>query len=121
MSICVICKIEVRGGLHTDGDGYNDGRHVDFDPGPFQFYCWKCHKQAPDHNAKITRRFREQGMCGFLEAWIGRCQNSAPCAKHNSQLCWCGVLATRNCDVAGTFVCGYPMCDNHQCKIHGDE
>lgn len=117
---CSICNTPSKGGLYTNGDGYGDAKIVDFDPGPFLFYCWACSDQAPNHNEEITRLFIEKGMCGFLEAWVGRCTNTAPCVKHTTQTCWCGKQATRNCDVTGTLVCGAPLCAEHECKIGGE-
>ena len=52
--------------------------------------------------------------CGFIEAWIGACTNERPCEKHRNQNCWkCDAPATRNCSVAGSLVCGVPMCEKH--------
>lgn len=62
--------------------------------------------------------------CPFLEAYIGRCGNTAVegsdfCEKHAEYRCWCGAQATHNCDVAVSLVCGAPLCDNHDCHYTG--
>jgi len=49
--------------------------------------------------------------CGFNQAWIGPCKNTAPCEKHADLVCEsCGAPATRSCDETGQFVCGAPLC-----------
>ena len=113
---CTECGKEMQGGVWTNGDGFGDGKYVDIDPGPHKPYCWDCHDQgkAPDLNKEIDKLFQESGMCGFLEAWIGRCRNPKPCTKHHDQKCWkCGELAVKNCSIAGALVCGAPECKEH--------
>ena len=98
---CVICGKET-GGLYTNGDGYGDGQHVGIDAGPLKHYCWEHADQAPDLAADINDGFRELGLCGFLDAWVGRCRNKQPCSKHESQTCVsCGERATHSCDETG--------------------
>lgn len=58
--------------------------------------------------------FAERGLCGFLEAWIGRCKNSKPCSRHMNEKCWkCGKPAIKNCAEASSLVCGIPECSDH--------
>jgi len=54
--------------------------------------------------------------CIFNVAWCGRCAAEATdgrfCAKHKAEVCVvCGAQATKECDYAGQFVCGSPLCD----------
>ncbi|MEK9954773.1 MAG: hypothetical protein VW577_05145 [Pelagibacteraceae bacterium] len=52
-------------------------------------------------------------ICGFDEAWIGKCKNPKPCEKHaDLKCCVCGESATHNCEETGQFVCGAPLCDD---------
>ena len=70
--------------------------------------------------------------CRFDKAYQGQCENVAPrpvvdgpwpyCEEHKSMVCcFCGKHATRECDHAGQFVCGYPLCDDcvHDEKTYG--
>lgn len=57
--------------------------------------------------------------CKFDLAWIGPCKKETSgrfCDDHAKEKCWCGEQAVRQCDVAGSFVCGSPICGDHQCK-----
>lgn len=57
----------------------------------------------------------EQEKCPYVLAWIGRCdKDGAPyCDKHIGVLCVvCQKQATKECDYAGQFVCGSPLCDD---------
>lgn len=59
--------------------------------------------------------------CRFDECWVGTCNAEVVdgedfCEKHLGQKCWCGEQATRNCSIACSFVCGAPLCDEHECK-----
>lgn len=113
---CSICEREMEGGVWTNGDGFGDGKYVGMDPGPLRPYCWNCYDKGrvPDLNKEIDKLFAERGWCGFLEAWVGRCRNPKPCAKHQDQKCWkCGEPAISNCSIAGTLVCGMPECAEH--------
>lgn len=113
---CTICGREMEGGIWTNGDGFSDGKYVGIDPGEHKPYCWDCHDQgkAPDFNKEIDALFQEKGMCGFLEAWVGRCRNLKPCIKHQDQKCWkCEEPAVQNCSIASSFVCGMPECAEH--------
>jgi hypothetical protein len=52
-------------------------------------------------------------LCGFNEAWIGKCKNPKPCEKHKDKVCEsCGKPATQSCESTGQFVCGAPLCDD---------
>lgn len=114
MSTCIHCHKEAEGGCYTNGDGYGDGKHVGLEAGPHLFFCWDCIEHTPEHGPKIDDLFAANGMCGFLEAWIGRCRNPKPCDKHQSQKCWkCGGPAVRNCDHTSALVCGMPECKDH--------
>ena len=110
---CVVCGAD-NGGVYTNGDGYGDGKYVGVTPPPWGFWCWEHSKQAPNLDRQIDAAFAEHGLCGFLEAWIGRCRNLKPCEKHASQRCWkCGAPAVRNCPDTSTLVCGVPECAEH--------
>ena len=114
---CSVCEKVMEGGIWTNGDGFGDAKYVDITVGDFKGYCWDCYKQgkAPDHNNEIDKAFITKGMCGFLEAWVGRCRHSKPCDKHSQQECWkCGKPATRNCNYTGSLVCGVPECSEHR-------
>lgn len=55
--------------------------------------------------------------CVFNKAWIGPCGDEADasgfCATHRGLKCVsCKKQATRECDEAGSLVCGYPLCDD---------
>lgn len=118
MSECMICHEQKQGGIHTNGDGFGDAKHVNIVPPEWAFYCWDCYEKHPEKvpnlDNQITEAFRKAGMCGFLEAWIGRCRNATPCAKHEREKCWkCGQSAVSNCSVAGSLVCGMPQCAEH--------
>lgn len=55
----------------------------------------------------------ENEVCGFDEAWIGKCKHEKPCAKHDGLICVsCGNPATHSCYETGQFVCGFPVCDD---------
>lgn len=115
---CILCGTTDGGGLYTNGDGFGDGKHVGVEPLPWGKYCWRCvreHKEKiPDQRAEIDAAFAARGLCGFEEAWVGRCKNSKPCVKHVNQKCWkCGQPATRNCNYACSLVCGMPECAEH--------
>lgn len=114
MSTCTRCGEWKRGGIYTNGDGYGDATYVDITPVVFGFYCWDCKDYTPDLTEEIDKAFVKYGMCGFLEAWIGRCRNEKSCDKHISQRCfYCKGQAVRNCSHAVSLVCGMPECDEH--------
>lgn len=116
MSICVSCNKNHEGGVYTNGDGFGDAKYVGISTGRYLFYCWDCYNngEAPDFNKAIDVAFATANMCGFLEAWIGRCRNTNPCSTHISQKCWkCGARAVKNCAEADTLVCGTPECAEH--------
>ncbi len=119
---CASCGKEFDSGMWTNGDGFGDGKYVGITVGDFKGYCWDCVKagKSPDLNKQIDRAFEERSMCGFLEAWVGRCRNPKPCAKHSPQKCWkCGKPAIRNCPSAIGLVCGMPECADHpHSEIH---
>jgi len=114
---CFSCGKEItEGSIWTNGDGYGDGKYVGIIPPDYQSYCWDCYrnKKAPDLTKVIDEAFAKAGMCGFTEAWIGRCRNQKPCTKHNSERCWkCGKPAIRNCSHSISLVCGMPECADH--------
>lgn len=71
--------------------------------------------------ATTKKKAKTADVCGFDEAWIGKCQNSIPCEKHANKKCVsCQALATRNCEETGQFVCGFPLCDNCEHAIAPD-
>lgn len=115
MSVCVVCNKEKESGVITNGDGYGDAKYVGIVPPEWAFYCWDCYDQAaPDLSKRIDEAFVREGMCGFLEAWIGRCREPEPCPKHSGQKCWkCGERATSNCPETFSLVCGVPQCAKH--------
>jgi hypothetical protein len=114
-SYCSLCGAEMNGGLWTSGDGYGDTKHVGIIAPEMRGFCWPCVKtrnsEIPDLTKDIDRAFAARDWCGFLEAWIGRCRNPKPCAKHANEKCAsCGSPATGNCSQTGQFVCGAPLC-----------
>ena len=114
---CSSCGKEMEGGIWTNGDGFGDAKYVDIEVGKFKGYCWDCYREgkAPNFAKQIDKAFTDKGMCGFLEAFIGRCRNSKPCAKHSEQKCWkCGKPAIRNCSATSSLVCGVPECAEHR-------
>lgn len=114
---CSSCGKEMEGGVYTDGDGFSDGKYVRITPPKFKGYCWDCYDagKAPDLTKEIDKAFADRGMCGFLEAWVGRCRNPKPCLKHSEQKCWkCNKPAVRNCNATGALVCGVPECSEHR-------
>lgn len=68
-------------------------------------------------------------------SWVGRCNNiavnvtdnpidyepgrAALCSKHLKDRCACGKPAIRDCENAGSLVCGRPLCANCKCTAHG--
>lgn len=58
-------------------------------------------------------------------SWIGRCKEEAVtsdpalCEKHAKNKCWCGAPAVRDCEIAGSLVCGAPLCADHGCSYKG--
>lgn len=56
--------------------------------------------------------------CKYNLAWQGRCKKEALegseyCEDHKGILCCvCKEQANRECDYAGQFVCGVPLCEN---------
>ena len=59
-------------------------------------------------------------LCRFVRAWIGPCGKDAKegefCGDHKRERCWCGNQAYRECEVASSFVCGAPLCEEHECR-----
>lgn len=115
---CQICGEKSFAGILTDGDPYSDGPFVGIPLGPMVKTCPKCKgkypEKVPDFDEEIDAAFKQQGLCGFLEAYQGRCRNKKPCQKHQDLTCWkCGEKATRNCPTASSFVCGQPCCNEH--------
>jgi hypothetical protein len=65
-------------------------------------------------------------MCGFDEAWRGKCKNLAVkngrCKEHADLVCVsCGKPATHSCSETGQLVCGAPLCDDceHTTSMEG--
>ncbi len=114
LDTCTNCSEEKSGGIWTNGDGYGDAKYVDIVTGELRFFCWDCKDAVPNFTEEIDQAFIEYEMCGFLEAWIGRCRRDRPCDKHINQRCWkCGEQAVRNCNHAVSLVCGMPECAQH--------
>ena len=116
MSVCAGCGKKSCGGVYTNGDGCSDGKYVGIIAGELKLYCWDCYEdgKAPDLNSDIDDKFKKQDLCGFNEAWIGRCREKKPCEKHKDIKCWkCGSPAVANCSFAGSLVCGTPYCRDH--------
>lgn len=64
-----------------------------------------------------------ENNCRYTIAWFGPCKKPADesgfCPKHNGTLCECGKQATKECPMAGSMLCGKPICDDHNyCKWH---
>lgn len=62
--------------------------------------------------------------CVFEECWVGQCKAAGSgepvlCERHREDTCWCGAQAIRQCGVAGSFVCGAPLCGVHECAHVG--
>ncbi len=99
------------------------------DLGDGEFFCWnkKCwNKSVEQFSAKKSasiEKHRREGLCIFEQAWIGLCSKNAVadqvvCSDHLGTKCRCGAQATRECSNAGSFVCGRPLCNEHQCPQH---
>lgn len=117
MSVCASCG-EATGNytLMSDGDPYGDAKFVGIPVGSMKPYCLNCSMSGnyPNLSDEIGVEYVSRGWCGFLEAWVGRCRNAQPCSRHSNEKCWkCGELATRNCGMAGSLVCGVPECAKH--------
>lgn len=69
--------------------------------------------------AKATLLELRPKACAFQMAWAGCCRNAAVagevyCGEHLSLACRvCQEQATHLCPVAGSLVCGEPICDKH--------
>lgn len=118
---CTSCGKPTLGGVHTNGDGYSsDAKHVGIEAPASGFFCWDCYLagELPEEMKTLKRRINEAfeaaGMCGYLEAYRGRCRQQKDGCKHRERRCWkCGRPATSECSSAGSFVCGMPQCDDH--------
>lgn len=115
-SSCSLCGAEMDGGLWTNGDGFGDAKHVGLVAPDMRGFCWECVRtrgaEIPDLAKQIQEAFAERQMCGFLEAWIGRCRELQPCKKHSGRVCAsCGAPATQSCSETGQFVCGEYLCN----------
>lgn len=59
------------------------------------------------------------GECPFSVAWVGKCKNIPEigeiyCSKHKNVKCFkCDAQAVRDCEHTSQFVCGVPMCKEH--------
>jgi hypothetical protein len=62
--------------------------------------------------------------CVWDRAWVGPCNVESDqrlCVKHRGQKCTdCDNEAVGECESAGQFVCGYPLCEDHRglCSSH---
>lgn len=62
------------------------------------------------------------GACAFNRAWMPRCGAPAPfgapfCPEHEARKCAvCGGQAVKECDTAGSLVCGTPLCATCACS-----
>lgn len=59
-----------------------------------------------------------------MKSWVGVCGKPASgdpplCEEHSTDKCWCGRPAVNDCSSAGSFVCGTPLCADHDCPAHG--
>ena len=110
---CEVCGKD-QGGVYSNGDPYGDAKYVGIETGPSRHWCWDHADQVVSPDDEIDAAFARRGWCGFVEAWVGRCRNPIPCARHKDQRCWkCGKPATKNCGQAGSLVCGVPECKDH--------
>ena len=56
--------------------------------------------------------------------WVGKCEKEATvgdfCDDHSKEMCnTCGIkIATCECVMASSLVCGNPLCNDCKCKIH---
>ncbi len=58
----------------------------------------------------------EEGLCGFIRCWIGKCEN-VNCKLHKDLKCKCGSKATHDCpETHGAFVCGRDLCGSCSCS-----
>ena len=118
------CQHESGGGVNTNFDSYGTRKKLGLPVNNWQHICWPCWEEwgrdiDQQARAETDAAPRAQGLCGFLEAWIGHCLETAPCGKHQSKQCWeCKAPATRNCAHTGSFVCGTPECAEHS-HTHG--
>ena len=61
-------------------------------------------------------------LCGYRMAYIyqpcmrNRVPGETACEKHLEKKCWCGEQAVKECSIASSFVCGAPLCADHECR-----
>lgn len=79
-------------------------------------------KTMPADEAKnLGDEVVDRETCGFMVAWVGRCKESKPCAKHGGRICTsCGAPAIQECDSTGQFVCGEYLCGECEHTIFPD-
>lgn len=70
----------------------------------------------PEPKSKTKTKAKEG--CQFLVAWVGYCGKGTDklCAEHKQEKCRCGKQAWRQCDNAGSLVCGAPLCGSCFCN-----
>lgn len=67
---------------------------------------------------------KDNNLCGFDEAWIGKCKNGIDCEKHKDAKCVsCGAKATKECAETMGLVCGALLCDEceHTTQSNGSK
>jgi hypothetical protein len=115
-STCEYCGKPTFGGVSSNGDPYGQGKDIPT-VRPWRFSCWKCYEskgRAADEEraAEIDAAFMAAGRCAFIRAYVGRCGDPMPCAKHVIRCSSCGAPATHECDASGSLVCGMPLCND---------
>lgn len=75
-------------------------------------------KLLEENEFNISKKF--DYTCKFDKAWQGACKQPADssliCEHHKGVKCYCGKQATNECNFAGQFVCGRPLCENCVCS-----
>lgn len=68
----------------------------------------------------------DQQSCVYDEPYRGKCGNDSIagtdpsiCEHHSEKECWCGAQAVQGCVAATSFVCGQPLCEEHDCHRKG--
>ena len=111
--ICSYCEKEMEGGLFFDGP---KGKEISS--------CFNdaCEKLAYRDMAKRKKEelflLEKNNQCRFEEAWRGYCKKPGYpiCPLHKIQKCVvCKSQAIKECEDAGSFVCGNPLCKQCSC------
>jgi len=127
--LCTLC----------DGKGYNEcSELVDHHKGDYDYWNEEC-KSCAGHGRRrmITETRYEilgsvppmgkepevEKVCPFDVAYAGSCgkpvREGSYCQQHTKDKCWqCGEQAIRTCSHTSQFVCGMPMCADHN-HLHG--